>query len=190
VLQPPPETLRFEANLDDVRLMVRRERGANARGPKYDYICTAPCDEHLSRDELGVQRVSLSLQGQAPIDMPAPVTLSGKSTLRATYDSRASLRAGGLVILVAGTVVGAVIASAGTAVLPQNTGTGVALISGGSAFSIGSLVVGLIFSFKGDRARIDVVPQSDLSAPAGTSLLWDRSGCTTHPEGVAIRLRF
>jgi hypothetical protein len=190
VLQPPPETLRFEANLDDVRLMVRREQGSKAHGPKYDYICTAPCDEHLSRDEVGVQRVSLSLQGQTPIDMPAPVTLSGKSILRATYDSRASLRAGGLVILVAGTVVGAVIASAGTAVLPQNTGTGVSLISGGSAFSIGSLVVGLILSFKGDRARIDVVPQSDLGAPAGTSLLWDRSACTAHAEGVAVRLRF
>jgi len=189
VLQPPPETLRFEANLDDVRLMVRREQDSHGHGPRYDYICTAPCDEQLSRDELGVQRVSLSLQGQAPIDIPGPVTLSGKSILRATYDSRASLRAGGLVILVAGTVVGAVIASAGTAVLPQNTGTGVSLISSGSAFSIVSLVVGLILSFKGDRARIDVVPRATLSAPGGGSLAPERYAPTAHPDGVAIRLR-
>jgi hypothetical protein len=188
-LRPPVATLRFEANLDDVRLMLRREQGRKGNGPQYDYICTAPCDEQLSRGELGVQRVSLSLQGQAPVDMPDPVSLSGTAILRATYDSRASLRAGGLVILVAGTVVGGVIASAGTAVLPQNTGTGVTLISSGGAFGVASLVVGLILSFKGDRARLDVVPQSALGAPAGGSLASERSA-TGHAEGVAVRLRF
>jgi hypothetical protein len=170
--------------------MLRREQGSNAHGPRYDYICTAPCDEQVSRDELGVQRVSLSLQGRGPIDIPGQVTLSGKSILRATYDSRASLRAGGLVILVAGTVVGGVIASAGTAVLPQNNGTGVSLISGGSTFGIASLVVGLILSLKGDRARIDVVPRVTLSAPGGGSPASDRSAPTGRPEGAAISFRF
>jgi hypothetical protein len=190
-LRPAPETLRFEANLEDVRLMLRRERRSNERRPLYDYICTAPCDEQLTRDELGVQTVSLSLRGEGPIDIPGPVTLSGNSIVRATYDSRASLRAGGLVILIAGAVVGGVIASAGTAVLPQNTGTGVSLISGGSAFGIASLIVGLIFSLKGDRARIDVVPRAiTLGAPGGGSLASERSTSTSGAEGAAFRLRF
>lgn len=186
-----PETLRFEANLDDVRLMIRREPGPHQRGPQYDYICTAPCEEQLSRDEDGLQRISLSLGGRSSIDIPGSVPLSGKSILRGIYDSRASLRAGGLVILVAGTVVGGVIASAGTAVLPQNTGTGVGLISSGGAFSVASLVVGLILSFKGDRASVEVLPPSAvLSAPAGGTSVPDRSTSSRLNEGVAVRLRF
>jgi hypothetical protein len=178
---PTMVAVHFDANLDDVRLLLRRDEGVYARAPQYDYLCAAPCDLHFFP---GSKRMSVSLQGETPIDIADPITLPDNSVLRATYSSRAFTRQVGLGVLIGGAVFGSLVGCVGIAILPQNQATGISMISGGGAVALGSVVVGSILMLKGDRAKIEIVPQTLVAPPA------DRALSSGYRTGTAIKVTF
>lgn len=177
---PQTAAVHFDANLDDVRLLIRRDEGVYARAPQYDYLCAAPCDLHFLP---GAKRISISFQGETPIDIRDPVSLPDNSVLRATYSSRALTRSVGLGIFIGGAVFGSLIGCVGIAILPQNKGTGIGLISGGGVLAVGGVVVGSVMLLKQDGAKVELVPQSIVGGP-------DRSPARGYGTGTALRVTF
>jgi hypothetical protein len=62
------------------------------------------------------------------------------------------------------------------------------LLSGGSAFAVGGVVVGTVFLLKKDRATIEIVPQAPpggVSLPSGEK---DRPLSLARGQGLALRM--
>jgi hypothetical protein len=110
--------------------------------------------------------------------------------LAATYESHAFLRGAGIGIIVGGLVLGSLAAFTGVFQLKQDTGIGVTLLAGGSAFAVGGVVVGTVFLLKGDRAKIEIVPQAPPRGVAWSRGERDRSLSPAQGQGLALRLSF
>jgi hypothetical protein len=178
----------FDANRAGVAFMLPPPQAAGSPPPAiaYDYVCTVPCKAHLFT---GTRHLALSLEGEPPLDVDIPVGVSTPTTLKANYESRATLRGAGLGILVGGVVLGTLLGFVGIPLLQQNNGLGVSMIASGSAATVGSVVLGTVLLLKGDRATIEVLPQAGVSSLSGQSAVDHALGLGPSRE-LAFRVRF
>jgi hypothetical protein len=184
---PPGVDVHFDANKDEVALLVRRDGPAGAAA-RYSYVCIAPCDARLLP---GPSRMALSLAGNHPIEVKEPVVVAAATTLLGTYRSHRRLRDVGIAVLIAGVVAGGMVALvAATAVVSQDATTGWAFIAGGSTAALGSAIIGSVLFLKKDETAIEIVPQTvsrvrTVPGFANESVTDLRLG-----EGVELRVRF
>jgi hypothetical protein len=208
-------TVRLTANQDGVQFLLWTGQGEIASGgylsgshgstmisgdgERRDYavLCAAPCATMLPA---GTHRLALSLPGGRVIEPDEPVEISRGSSLHGTYESRAGVRAAGVVLALASLAAGGVMVAASihSSTCDRNgactNGIDEGLAWGGVAVvSIGGLA-GVVMAVIRDRAAIEVVPNSD--APA-TSALTPRTERTAllRPApvtgtGLTLRYRF
>jgi hypothetical protein len=174
---PSDVEVRFSANQPEVRLMLRvgaaTARGYGGAGPvavvanSYRDICTAPC---VGSVPAGTQRLALSLGAGAPVEVDRTFSLTAtKATMRGTYTSNSSTRAVGGVLLVAGIVGGAGLATLG--VLQKHnscdsfTGTcmdvaspNMGLVVAGMGILLAGSIAGLLIGRTSDGATLELDP--------------------------------
>lgn len=182
----PGVEVHFDANEEDIALMVRRE-GLVGAPAGYTYICIAPCDARLLP---GPARMALAPMGYHPIDAKDPVFVSASTTLRGTYRSRATMRAVGITIMIFGAIVGGIVASVGGSVVPQDAVTGWGLIVGGASAGLGAAVSGLVMFLKKDEASIQIMPLTVSPIGARPGFANEHAANLPAGEGVGLRIRF
>jgi hypothetical protein len=183
---PPGIDVHFDANKEEVALLVRRDGPAGAP-VRYSYVCLAPCDARLLP---GPSRMALSLAGNHPIEVKEPVVVAAPTTLLGTYRSHRKMREVGIGVLIAGVVAGSMVALGGATAVSQDATTGWAFIAGGSAAALGSAIIGAVLFLKKDETAIEIVPQTvsrirTVPGFANESVTDLRVG-----EGVELRVRF
>jgi hypothetical protein len=182
----PGVDVHFDANEEDIALMVRREGSVEAPA-RYTYICIAPCDARLLP---GRARMALAPMGYHPIEVKEPVLVSAATTLRGTYRSRTTMRTVGITIAIFGAIVGGIVASVGGSVVPQDAGTGWGLIVGGASAGLGAAVYGTIMFLQKDQASIEIMPLAVPRIGARPGFANERTADLPAGEGVGLRLRF
>jgi hypothetical protein len=127
----------------------------NVQLDNFERLCTAPCAAELPE---GTYRLGLSLDDGAVVPAEPPVNAQGSLRLQGHVESYAGVRAGGVVIAIAGGIAGVVLSLQGK----QNCDTGVAsfcttehpyLVHGMVVLGVSSLV-GLIMALKKDEAYV------------------------------------
>ena len=182
----PGVDVHFDANEEDMALMVRRE-GLGKAPAGYTYICIAPCDARLLP---GRARMALAPMGYHPIEVKEPVFVSASTTLRGTYRSRATMRAFGITIMIFGAIVGGIVAAVGGSVVPQDAGTGWGLIIGGASAGLGAAVSGMVMFLQKDQASIEIMPLAVSRIGTRPGFANERAADLPAGEGVGFRIRF
>jgi hypothetical protein len=123
-------------------------------------ICTAPCEVALRQ---GVHRMGLSHSRAAVLETVTPVDVRGRGVLVGNYRSRAGVRVGGWVLLLAGNLAGSAMIPIGTVGMISDDflgsgRAGVAVLSAGAALMLGSLIAALLMVSREDVAWIDFIP--------------------------------
>jgi hypothetical protein len=180
--RPMEEMVSVKSARGEVKVYVRAP--AAGSGKRFAELCKTPCDVYL---EPGEYEMALSeLDSSEPVEARERVRIEGSENLEASYESRASTRAAGVVILLLGTLGGgAIIASA-------NEENSSAQVTIGGVLVAGSLAGGIVMITRSDIVEIDIVQSSASLLPSRGALagIPDASASRVAWPGLGIAARF
>jgi hypothetical protein len=134
--------------------------------------------------------MALAPRGYHPVEVKEPVFVSASTTLRGTYQSRATMRTVGITILLIGAIAGGMVAVVGGSLVSQDAGTGWGLLVGGASAGLGAAVAGMVMLQQKDKASIEIMPLAVSRIGAGPGFANERAADLPAGEGVGLRLRF
>jgi hypothetical protein len=181
---PMAEMVNVKSTHGEVKVYVRAP--ADGSGKRFNELCKTPCDVYL---EPGEYEMALSeLDSNEPMEASDRVRIEGGENIEATYESRASIRAAGVTILLLGSLAGgAIIATA-----EKERQSSSAQVTIGALIVGGSLAGGIVMLTRSDIVEIDIVPSSASLLPSRGALagIPDASASRATWPGLGIAARF
>ena len=201
-VQGKKASVHFRSDDPDVQLLVQEGsstgiavgmRGAMSfAAAHFSSVCIAPCEVSLPE---GPIHLALSQHGSPPVPVADAVGIQANTTLKGHYESRAGMRIGGIVLMVAGVAVGGGVAIAGLfqqqnvcadGICTEQTVPNTGMLIGGTVVMAVGAIAGIALIAQHDASTIQVV---GLRGP-GFHPPVAQGPVLPDPEGAAVRVSF